>query len=61
MKKQDAQADNNLLDYKILPPGYSGHLNVSFIQLEDPTGPFGNKSLGEPPAIRLLRLSEMLC
>ena len=26
-------------------------LNVRFIQLDDPTGPYGNKSLGEPPAI----------
>ena len=26
-------------------------LRVKFIQLEDPTGPYGNKSLGEPPAI----------
>ena len=26
-------------------------LNVAFIELEDPTGPYGNKSLGEPPAI----------
>ena len=26
-------------------------LNVEFIELQDPTGPFGNKALGEPPAI----------
>lgn len=26
-------------------------LNVKFIQLDDPTGPYGNKSLGEPPPI----------
>ena len=26
-------------------------LHVEFIQLDDPTGPYGNKSLGEPPAI----------
>ena len=24
---------------------------MEFIQLQDPTGPYGNKSLGEPPAI----------
>ena len=23
----------------------------SFVELDDPTGPFGNKALGEPPAI----------
>ena len=26
-------------------------LNVACIELEDATGPYGNKSLGEPPAI----------
>ncbi|MEG2403515.1 MAG: hypothetical protein RSC01_01245, partial [Oscillospiraceae bacterium] len=26
-------------------------LNVDFVQTVDPTGPYGNKSLGEPPAI----------
>jgi xanthine dehydrogenase molybdenum-binding subunit len=26
-------------------------LHVEFVQLEDPSGPFGNKALGEPPAI----------
>ena len=26
-------------------------LHVEFIQLDDPTGPYGNKALGEPPAI----------
>ena len=26
-------------------------LHVKFISLRDPTGPYGNKSLGEPPAI----------
>ena len=26
-------------------------LHVQFVELDDPTGPFGNKALGEPPAI----------
>ena len=26
-------------------------LQVKFVELEDPTGPYGNKALGEPPAI----------
>ena len=29
----------------------SPDLHVEFVELEDPTGPFGNKALGEPPAI----------
>lgn len=43
--------NNNLLDYKIPTALDTPDLNVEFIQLEDPTGPYGNKSLGEPPAI----------
>ena len=26
-------------------------LHVDFVEIADPTGPFGNKALGEPPAI----------
>lgn len=26
-------------------------LNVGFVETIDPSGPYGNKSLGEPPAI----------
>ena len=26
-------------------------LEAAFVELEDPSGPFGNKALGEPPAI----------
>lgn len=43
--------NDNLLDYKIPTALDTPKLNVKFIQLEDPTGPYGNKSLGEPPAI----------
>ena len=43
--------NNNLLDYKIPTAMDTPELNVRFIQLDDPTGPYGNKSLGEPPAI----------
>lgn len=43
--------NDNLLDYKIPTAMDTPDLNVRFIQLEDPTGPYGNKSLGEPPAI----------
>lgn len=43
--------NGNLLDYKIPTAMDTPDLNVRFIQLEDPTGPYGNKSLGEPPTI----------
>lgn len=43
--------NNNLLDYKIPTAMDTPKLNVKFIELEDPTGPYGNKSLGETPAI----------
>ena len=43
--------NDNLLDYKIPTAMDTPDLHVKFIQLEDPTGPYGNKSLGEPPAI----------
>lgn len=43
--------NNNLLDYKIPTALDTPKLNVEFIELEDPTGPYGNKALGEPPAI----------
>lgn len=43
--------NDNLLDYKIPTAMDTPKLNVEFVQLEDPTGPYGNKALGEPPAI----------
>jgi xanthine dehydrogenase molybdenum-binding subunit len=43
--------NDNLLDYKLPTAMDTPDLNVQFIELEDPTGPFGNKALGEPPAI----------
>ena len=50
-EKTGCPLNNNLLDYKIPTAMDTPDLNVEFIQLEDPTGPYGNKSLGEPPAI----------
>lgn len=50
-EKTGKPLNNNLLDYKIPTAMDTPDLNVEFIQLEDPTGPYGNKSLGEPPAI----------
>ena len=50
-EKTGRTLNNNLLDYKIPTAMDTPDLNVAFIELEDPTGPYGNKSLGEPPAI----------
>lgn len=43
--------NGNLLDYKLPTAMDTPDLAVDFVELEDPTGPFGNKALGEPPAI----------
>ncbi len=50
-EKTGRTLNDNLLDYKIPTAMDTPKLNVEFIQLEDPTGPYGNKALGEPPAI----------
>ena len=41
----------NLLDYKLPTSMDTPDLHVEFVEMEDPTGPYGNKALGEPPAI----------
>ncbi|MEG1471559.1 MAG: xanthine dehydrogenase molybdenum-binding subunit XdhA [Clostridia bacterium] len=43
--------NDNLLDYKMPTSMDSPDMEVDFVQLVDPSGPYGNKSLGEPPAI----------
>lgn len=43
--------NDNLLDYKLPTSMDTPPLQVQFVELEDPTGPYGNKALGEPPAI----------
>lgn len=43
--------NDNLLDYKLPTSMDTPNLHVEFVELNDPTGPFGNKALGEPPAI----------
>ena len=42
--------NDNLLDYKLPTSMDTPDLNALFVELDDPTGPFGNKALGEPPA-----------
>ena len=41
----------NLLDYKIPTAMDTPDLHTDFVEMDDPTGPFGNKALGEPPTI----------
>lgn len=43
--------NDNLLDYKMPTAMDTPPLEVLFIEKEDPSGPFGNKALGEPPAV----------
>lgn len=43
--------NDNLLDYKLPTAMDTPDLNVQFVEIKDPTGPYGNKALGEPPAI----------
>lgn len=49
--KSGKPLNNNLLDYKLMTTMDTPDLHTHFVETEDPTGPFGNKSLGEPPAI----------
>lgn len=41
----------NLLDYKLPTSMDTPDLHTAFVETVDPSGPYGNKSLGEPPAI----------
>jgi xanthine dehydrogenase molybdenum-binding subunit len=43
--------NGNLLDYKMPTAMDHPELTALFVEGEDPSGPFGNKALGEPPAI----------
>jgi xanthine dehydrogenase molybdenum-binding subunit len=43
--------NGNLLDYKIETAIDTPKLDVAFVELDDPTGPYGNKALGEPPTL----------
>lgn len=43
--------NDNLLDYKLPTSMDTPELEVGFVETNDPSGPYGNKSLGEPPAI----------
>ncbi len=43
--------NNNLLDYKLPTILDTPEINLAFVETFEPTGPYGNKSLGEPPTI----------
>jgi len=43
--------NGNLLDYKLPTALDTPEMAVDFVETVDPTGPYGNKALGEPPAI----------
>jgi xanthine dehydrogenase molybdenum-binding subunit len=49
--KTGRMLNDNLLDYKLMTAMDTPELHAAFVETEDPTGPYGNKSLGEPPAI----------
>ncbi|MBU5434500.1 xanthine dehydrogenase subunit XdhA [Pseudoflavonifractor sp. MSJ-37] len=43
--------NGDLLDYKLPTALDTPELQAAFVEVPDPTGPYGNKALGEPPAI----------
>ncbi|NMA23949.1 MAG: xanthine dehydrogenase molybdenum-binding subunit XdhA, partial [Spirochaetales bacterium] len=43
--------NDNLLDYKLMTALDTPDLKGEFVEVIDPTGPYGNKALGEPPTI----------
>ncbi len=49
--KTGRMLNGNLLDYKLMTPLDTPTLHAMFVETDDPTGPYGNKSLGEPPTI----------
>ncbi|MEW6623508.1 MAG: xanthine dehydrogenase molybdenum-binding subunit XdhA [Bacillota bacterium] len=50
-EKTGEPLNNNLLDYKLPTIMDTPQIGVDFVETFEPTGPFGCKSLGEPPTI----------
>jgi len=50
-EKTGKPLNNNLLDYKLPTIMDIPDMGVAFVDTDDPTGPFGSKSLGEPPVL----------
>jgi len=49
--KTGRMLNDNLLDYKLMTAIDTPDLHGDFVEAIDPTGPYGNKALGEPPTI----------
>jgi len=49
--KTGQMLNDNLLDYKLMTAIDTPELHAAFVETDDPTGPYGNKALGEPPTI----------
>jgi xanthine dehydrogenase molybdenum-binding subunit len=43
--------NGTLLDYKLMTTMDAPDIKADFVEMDDPMGPYGNKALGEPPAI----------
>ena len=52
-EKTGRPLNGNLLDYKLMTMLDTPDIKADFVELCDPMGPYGNKALGEPPAIPL--------
>lgn len=50
-EKTGKPLNNNFLDYKIPTSLDIPEIVVDFVETNEPSGPFGNKALGEPPII----------
>jgi xanthine dehydrogenase molybdenum-binding subunit len=50
-EKSGKPLNNNLLDYKLPTILDTPPIGTGFVETYEPTGPYGNKSLGEPPTI----------
>lgn len=52
-EKSGKSLNNNFLDYKIPTAMDIPDIGVGFVETYEPTGPFGNKALGEPPILAI--------
>lgn len=43
--------NNNFLDYKLITTMDTPEIGVGFVETDEPTAPYGNKSMGEPPVM----------
>ena len=50
-EKTGRPLNGNLLDYKLMSMLDTPDIKADVVEMDDPMGPYGNKALGEPPAI----------